>query len=123
MAFYEQMVAALGAIKREDAFPYEAKADVVSMRKALNGLAAMTSTAGLCVELLAGQGVAGTSTLQVPASAVVGGIAFMTATGAVAAKALLLPTTDLTVSGSTLTWVTNQAANTCFVLYEPAKTW
>lgn len=44
---------------------------------------------------------------------------YVTATGASAAKTLLALTTDYTVVGDTITWVTNQSANTAVITYHP----
>lgn len=49
-------------------------------------------------------------------------IAYITATGAPAVQALLLLTTDYTVSGKTITWVTDQTANTVVISYHPQIT-
>jgi hypothetical protein len=46
-------------------------------------------------------------------------LAFVAATGAPAAKTLLELGTDYTVSGNTITWVTNQSANTVVITYHP----
>ena len=71
------------------------------------------------VEFVAGANIAGKVTLaEVPAVGVVGVVAFTTATGAVATKALLALTTDYTVSGKELTMVTDQSANTLVVFYK-----
>lgn len=51
--------------------------------------------------------------------AIVSVLAFVTATGAPAAKTLLAETVDYTLSATGLVWVTGQAANTVVVTYRP----
>ena len=50
--------------------------------------------------------------------AIIAVFAVTTATGAVATKFLLAPTMDYTISGATLTCVTDQSANTLIVVYK-----
>ena len=63
--------------------------------------------------------VSGAVDLADAPTSVIAVFAFTTASGAVATKCLLAPTTDYTVNGSTLTCVTDQSANTLLVIYRP----
>jgi hypothetical protein len=83
--------------------------------------------AQVCQEVKAGGAPAATTTLRHEVSAspespsgVQSILAFVTATGAPAAKTLLALTTDYTVSGNTITWVTDQSANTVVISYHPS---
>ena len=55
---------------------------------------------------------------EIPSVGIVAVFAFTTATGAVATKALLASGTDFSISGKVLTMLTNQSANTLFVVYK-----
>lgn len=59
------------------------------------------------------------TTLGAKVNEIVAGLAFVTASGAAATKALLKPTTDLTLTDSktTITCVADQSANTLVILY------
>jgi hypothetical protein len=69
------------------------------------------------VDVVAGKTAAGTSALTDTPQAVIAVLAFVTASGAAATKCLLAATTDYTFSGTTLTCVTDQSANTLVVIY------
>lgn len=65
--------------------------------------------------------VAGTNGTEIASPSDIGTVisvqAFVTSSGAAAAKALLAPTTDYTVANGKLTCVSNQSANTLVVTY------
>ena len=121
MAFYDQMVAGLSALVRDDAYPYSAKADKLTIKNSLTGLAPLASL-GVCAEVLSGL-ASGTTELGMAADSVVVALAFVKASGAAAAKCLLAVTTDYTISGTTFTWASNQSLNNVLVLYIPTKSW
>ena len=82
--------------------------------------------AQVCQEVKPGGIVAATVTLRHAVSGtpespsgVASILATVAATGAVAAKHLLALTVDYTVSGSTITWVTDQSLNTVVISYHP----
>jgi len=117
--FYDKIAAGLGAIKRRDAFPYVAEADVLTMKDALVGAAPLLAT-GVCAEVRTGGTVGATTKLAVSAESIVAVVAFLTA-GPFTPAQLLIPTTNYTVSGTTFTWVTDESAETCLILYIPTK--
>lgn len=79
-----------------------------------SALAALISTA----KVVAGGAAEAVAKFEIPTE-VIAILAITTATGAVATKFLLAPTTDYTVNAdkSGITFVTNQSANTLIVLY------
>jgi len=72
------------------------------------------------VDVIAGGAVASTVTLTQQATNLLAVLAIVTATGAFATKALLAVTTDYTLgtNGQTITFVTNQSANTLIFIYK-----
>jgi hypothetical protein len=82
--------------------------------------------AQVCQEVKLGGAVATTTTLRHAVSptpenpfGVASILATVTATGAAAAKLLLAIGVDYTVSGNTITWLTDQSANSVVISYHP----
>lgn len=94
-------------VTREDV--YYARTNPQALADKLNGMAKVKVVAGAA---------SGNVALGDTPAAVIAVLAITTATGAAAAKLLLAPTTDYTVSGSNLVMVTDQAANTLVVIYK-----
>lgn len=91
----------------------EAKSFPVSFAKKLN----VVETDSARVQNKAGKTAGGTIDLVDKVRVVYAVLAYTSATGAPATKALLAPTTDYTFNGNVLTCVTDQSANKLVIFY------
>ena len=121
MAFYDEVQALLGRLFRDDAFPYMAQADKLAIKEILTGMSGLAAT-GVCAEVHVGGAATATQTLAVAAESITAVIAWVTA-GPFTPSELLQATTNYTHTADTdtLTWVTDESANTCLILYVPSK--